>query len=168
MRRREFMALAGAGMALPLAARAQQKAMPVVGFLRSGSPGRDERNLTAVRQGLAEAGFVEGRNVTVEYSWAEGDLSRFPSLAADVVSRKVDLIIITGGLPGARAVKSATSTIPIVFLVGVDPVADGLVTNLARPDGNLTGVTVFGSELVRKRLELLIELVPSVQVIGSL
>jgi putative ABC transport system substrate-binding protein len=165
MRRRDLLSLIAASLAAPGAARAQ--AMPVIGFLGFASGGEDE-NLTAIRQGLAETGFVEGRSVTVEYRWAEGDLNRFPSLAADVVGRNVDVIIILGGLPGARAVQKATSAIPIVFLVGVDPVATGLVSNLARPDGNLTGATVFGSELVRKRLELLIELVSPVQVIAFL
>jgi putative ABC transport system substrate-binding protein len=136
--------------------RAQQKAMPVIGYLSSTSarPGLD-----AFRQGLSDTGYIEGQNLVIEYRWAEGRYDRLPSLAADLVGRKVD-VIATGGMPSALAAKSATSTIPIVFLIGTDPVELGLIPSLARPGGNLTGIAVMATELMPKRLELLSELVP--------
>jgi putative ABC transport system substrate-binding protein len=167
MKRRELLLfLAGAMTAAP-ALRAQQKAMPVIGYLATGSPGPTAPNVVAFRQGLSETGYVEGKNVTIEYRGAEGQYDRLPALAADLVGRKVDVIVATS-VPSARAAKTATSTIPIVFAVGTDPVEDGLVASLARPGGNLTGVTFMMTELMQKRLELLSELAPQVGVIALL
>ena len=169
MRRRDFIVfLAGVMAAWPLAARAQQKAMPVIGVLNTGSPGPSSALfMVAFSQGLSEAGYVEGQNLAIEYRWAEGHYDRLPALAADLVGRNVDLIIATSP-PGAFAAKSATSTIPIVFRGGADPVGDGLVASLARPGGNLTGVSVLATEVTAKRLELLSELVPRAGVIALL
>jgi len=167
MRRRELMfLLGGVAAAWPLGVRAQQNAMPVIGYLHFGSPNLAPTPAVFL-QGLSETGFVEGQNVAIEYRWAEGHYDRLPGLAADLVGRKVDLIAAIGP-PPARAAKSATSTIPIVFAVGTDPVADELVASLARPGGNLTGVTNLAVELVPKRLDLLCELVPQARVIALL
>jgi putative ABC transport system substrate-binding protein len=169
MIRREFIALAGgAAVAWPLAARAQQKAVPVIGFVSSGSPGPFAPYVAAFHRGLSEAGYVEGQNVTLEYRWAENHNDRLPALAAELVGRKVDLIVSSGSLLAALAAKGATSTIPIVFPGISDPVAAGLVASLARPGGNLTGFSPFQFELMPKRLELLTELVPQARVIALL
>ena len=168
MRRRELMLLLGAVIAWPLAARAQQKRVPVVGFLHSASPGPAAPYLAAFRQGLSETGYVEGQNVAIEYRWAEGRYDRLPALAADLVGRKVDLIATGSGGPSALAAKSATSTIPIVFASVSDPVEIGLVASLARPGGNVTGAGMINVELMPKRLEFLSELVPQAKVIALL
>jgi putative ABC transport system substrate-binding protein len=147
---------------------AQQKATPVIGFLGSTSLGASAPFLAGFRQGLSETGYVEGQNVAIEYRWAEGRYDRLPALAADLVERKVDVIAAGGGDLGSRAAKNATSTIPIVFTVGGDPVELGLVASLARPGGNLTGISVLAIELNSKRLELLSELVPQARVIALL
>jgi putative tryptophan/tyrosine transport system substrate-binding protein len=159
--------LAGAA-AYPLSAGAQQEAMPVIGFLSSGSPDTYASFLAAFHQGLGDTDYVEGQNVAIEYRWAEGHYDLLPALAADLVSRKVDLIATSGGPRPALAAKSATSTIPIAFVSGDDPVGDGIVTSLARPGGNLTGVSFLVGELMPKRLELLSELVPQARVIALL
>ena len=169
MKRRDFIALmGGTAVVVPRALRAQRKAMPVVGYLSTGLPGPFAPFVAAFRQGLSETGYVEGQNLAIEYRWAEGSYDRLPALAADLVGRKVDVIVASGGIPSALAAKSATSTIPIVFSTGTDPVADGLVASLARPGGNLTGTAFMLAELVPKRLELLSELVPQAKVIALL
>jgi putative ABC transport system substrate-binding protein len=167
MRRRELMLLLGGAM-MARDLHAQQKAMPVIGWLSSVSPGSSAHLVAAFRQGLSEAGYVEGQNVTIEYRWAEGRDDRLPAFAADLVGRKVDLIVASGSLLSTRAAKSATSTIPIVFPALSDPVAAGLVASLARPGGNLTGFSPFQYEMMPKRLELLTELVPQARVIALL
>ena len=166
MNRRKLLLLLGGAMAAARALRAQQRAMPVIGWLSGTSAGASEPYLAAFRQGLSEAGWVEGQNVIREYRWAEGHYDRLPALAADLVGRKVDLIV-AGGTTAVLAAKSATSTIPIVFNAA-DPVEFGLVASLARPGGNLTGVSMMNAELMAKRVELLSELVPHARVIALL
>ena len=167
MNRRKLVLLVAGAMIAPRALLAQQKAMPVIGFLSPGSPSLAATNLAAVRQGLSETGYVEGQNVAIEYRWAEGHPDRLPTLAADLVAHNVDVIVVTGDLV-AFAVKRATATIPIVFFSGGDPVATGLVASLARPGGNLTGVGIMVVELMAKRFELISEFVPHTRVIGLL
>ena len=165
MRRREFLALVGAVvLARPVTARAQQK--PVIGFVSSASPYPYSHFLKAFQGGLADAGYVDRQNVTIEYRWAEGRYDRLPALVSDLVARQVAVIAATGG-PPAMAAKAVT-TIPVVFAVGYDPVSVGLVASLNRPGGNITGVTFFGVALLAKRLELLLELVPTAKVVALL
>jgi putative ABC transport system substrate-binding protein len=167
LNRRDLLILGSTAIALPLVARAQQKAMPVIGFLSTGSPGPSAPLLAGFRQGLSEIGYVEGQNVAIEYRWAEGHYDRLPALAADLVGRKVDVIAAMGGNASPLAAKSATSTIPIVFSSS-DAVGVGLVASLARPGGNATGIDIMTFELMPKRLELLSELVPQARVIALL
>jgi putative ABC transport system substrate-binding protein len=169
MQRRDFITLlGGAAVAWPLAAHAEQPAIPVIGFLHSGSPKPYADRMAAFRQGLSDTGFVEGKTVVIEYRWAEGDYDRLPALASDLVRREVSVIVAGGGVTSAPAAKAATTTIPIVFATGVDPVATGLITNFARPEGNVTGVAWLSSALGAKRLGLLNEIAPTAAVVALL
>ena len=167
MRRREFITFIGGAATLPFAAHAQQKSTPVIGVLGSGPPDVNDPNISAFRQELAGLGYVEGRNVLIEYRWAEGKPERFPVLAAELVALKVDVILTAGGTL-ALAAKQATTTIPIVFGVVGDPIAEGLVTSLARPGGNITGLSNVTNDLIGKWLELLKQVVPGVNLAAVL
>src|SRR5215204_6036907 len=164
MRRRKFIALLGTAAVGPLAGHAQPLGMPVIGYLSPESPVPFASRVRAFREGLAEAGYIEGRNVAIEFRWAEGQYDRLPALAADLVNRQVAVIVAPGGAPIALAAKAATATIPIVFEMGGDPVALGVVPRLNRPGGNLTGVSSLSVEVGPKRLESLHELVPTATV----
>jgi putative ABC transport system substrate-binding protein len=168
LRRREFITVLGGAVAWPVTARVQQPTMPVVGFLGTASAGPFAHLVVGFRRGLQETGFVEGRNVAIEYRWAEGQYDRVPALAADLVRRQVAVIVTVGGETSAAATMAATATIPIVFNVGADPVKMGLVTSFARPGGNATGVNIFTTELVEKRLGLLRDLVPAATTVAVL
>src|SRR5262249_9776577 len=165
MRRREFIALVGGAAACPLMARAQQQVMPVVGFLSGRSQDEASGDTAAFKQGLNEMGYVDGRNVALEYRWAEGRNELLPDLAADLVRRQVTVLAAVGGNNSALAAKRATATIPIVFTSSADPVLVGLVASLSRPGGNVTGVSWFDAQLGAKQLQLLSELVPNVTVV---
>src|SRR5262249_6609700 len=167
-RREAITLLSGVATAWPLVARAQQPTMPVVGFLGTASAGPFAHLVDCFRRGLQETGFVEGRNVAIEYRWAEGQYDRVPALAADLVRRQVAVIVTVGGETSARATMAATATIPVVFNVGTDPVKLGLVTSFARPGGNATGVNIFTTELVEKRLGLLRDPVPAATTVAVL
>jgi putative tryptophan/tyrosine transport system substrate-binding protein len=161
VKRREFISLLGGAVAWPLAARAQQSGMPVIGFMSTLSPESISKPVAGFHQGLKETGYIEGQNATIEYRWAQGQYDRLPELAADLVRRRVAVIVASGGDPSPQIAKSATQTIPIVFGMFGDPVREGLVESLNRPGGNATGVTIFGPAAVTKRLQLLHDLVPN-------
>jgi ABC-type uncharacterized transport system substrate-binding protein len=169
MRRRDFIAfVVGAVAARPRTARGQQQGLPVVGFLSARSPGEAASVLAAFRQGLGQTGYFEGRNVTLEYRWAEGQYDRLPAMAAELVARQVAVIAATGGEPSGLAAKASTSTIPIVCTLGGDAVEAGLVAHLNRPGGNITGVTIIGVEMGPKRVELAHQLVPNARTLAML
>ena len=169
MRRRDFLGvLGGAAVAWPLAARAQQPAMPVIGFLSSASPAIWTPFVAGFRQGLNETGFIDGQNVTIEYRWANGQYDMLPNLAANLANRKVAVILAAGGSDPAKAAKAATTTIPIIFVSAADPIKAGIVTSFNRPGGNITGVSLLGAALEAKRLGLLNEITPGTASIGVL
>jgi ABC-type uncharacterized transport system substrate-binding protein len=168
VKRRDFITLVGGAAAWPLAARAQQPAMPVIGFMSARAPEDSVHLLEAFHRGLKEGGFVEGQNVAIEYRWARGDYDRLPGMAADLVNRRVNVLTAVGGDPSPRAAKRATSTLPIVFGMGGDPVKDGLVESFNRPGGNVTGMTLMTNLMEPKRLGLLRDLVPEARLVGVL
>ena len=168
MRRRDFIGLIGLAAAWPLIAHAQQQAMPVIGFLHLTSPETNRENLATFRRGLADTGYIEGKNVTIEYRWAQGQNDQLPTLAADLVRRQVSVIVVLESTNGALAAKAATQTIPIVFMQGADPVQIGLVDSLNRPGGNLTGIGLLAAETAGKCFELLLEVVPKAKSIAYL
>jgi putative tryptophan/tyrosine transport system substrate-binding protein len=172
MKRREFIALVGGGVLLLATqarrARAQQPAVPIIGYLNGASSAQFTHLLAAFRKGLSETGYAEGRNVAIEYRYADGQYDRLPALAADLANQRVAVIVATAGTPTIRAAKAATSTIPIVFVIGGDPVMFGLVASLNQPGGNITGITLMPLQTVAKRLELLLELIPTAAIIGVL
>jgi putative tryptophan/tyrosine transport system substrate-binding protein len=168
MKRREFIAGFGSAAAWPLAARAQQQAMPVIGFLNPATPEAVAEPIRGLRQGLKDSGYVEGENLTIEYRWADNQAERLPAMAAELVRRRVSLIVATGGGQAPLAAKAATTALPIVFNTADDPVSLGLVVSLAQPGGNVTGVSILSTELTAKRLELLHALVPSAIRIAAL
>jgi putative ABC transport system substrate-binding protein len=168
MRRREFIAGLGGTAAWPVATRAQQRTMPVIGYLNGASAVQFPHLLAGFRKGMTETGFTEGWNVAIEYRYADGQYDRLPAMAADLVGQRVSVIVATAGTPTIRAAKAATSTIPIVFVIGGDPVTFGIVASLNRPGGNITGVTLIGSETVAKRLGILLELVPTATAVAIL
>jgi putative ABC transport system substrate-binding protein len=161
MKRREFIALLGGAAAWPLAARAQQPAMPVIGFLHLTSPETNRENLAIFRRGLEDSGYIEGRNVAIDYGWGQGRNDRLSTLVGELVQRQVAVIVVLESTNGALAAKAATKSIPIVFMQGADPVQIGLVDSLNRPGGNLTGTGLLSAETAAKRLELLLQLVPN-------
>jgi ABC-type uncharacterized transport system substrate-binding protein len=167
MNRRDFITLLGGAAAWPLSAGAQQAGTPAIGYLSSGSPETDNFRVTGLQRGLTEAGYIEGRNVAIEYRWAGNQLDRLPMLADDLVKRRV-AVIVAPGLPSTLAAKAATMTIPILFVVGIDPVQVGLVASLNRPEGNLTGFNQVSGELGAKGIEVLHELMPNITTIGFL
>jgi putative ABC transport system substrate-binding protein len=168
MRRREFIGLVGGAAIWPAGVRAQQPVMPVIGFMSSRSADESSSVISAFQRGLGEAGFVTGQNVAIEYRWADGDYGRLPKLAADLVNRRVTVLLAAGGPPSALAAKAATSVIPVIFPGADDPVRLGLVASLNKPGGNVTGMSVFGAELGAKRLALLKEMIPAAGVIAYL
>jgi len=168
LKRREFMTLVGGASTWPLAARAQQPVMPVIGFLHLTSLETNRENLAAFRLGLGETGYIENKNVAIEYRWAQGRNDRLPTLVVELVGRQVSVIVVLESTNGALAAKAATKTIPVVFMQGADPVRIGLVDSLNRPGGNLAGINLFLVEVVAKRLELLLELVPTAKSIAYL
>jgi putative ABC transport system substrate-binding protein len=168
MKRRAFIILLGGGMAWPLAARAQSSSLPLIGFLNIASPGPFAAFLAAFHKGLNARGYVEGKNVAIDYRWADGDRNRLQQDAADLVRRQVAVIVATGGTGSANTAKKATQTIPIVFVVGNDPVSEGLVSSLNRPDSNATGVVLISTELLKKRIELLRKLMPDARKVALL
>src|SRR6516162_8443707 len=168
MNRRKFITLVGGAAAWSLAARAQQPALPLIGYLSSGSQAISGERLRLFLRGLSEAGLSEGKNIAIEYRWAEGQYDRLPQLAADLVGRRVRVIVVPDSVVTARAAKAATSTVPIVFAIGADPVKSGLVKSLSRPGGNLTGGARLNVELEPKRLQMLCELIPTARTVGLL